>query len=319
MNFKNKQFILWFITIAIAVIAFVIINRLYISARDNGEYIFHLWGVFLALFVAVFQQVLAPAFSIYALKSIGQSSSYLTMLWISTFSTSANSTVPFPAGIPIRAVLQKKILGVSYTASASGMLLESIVGYSSLVIICIVSGLLWLGPALRQQVSILRGPVIAGLILIGIFSTLGLLYFALRRMRGRFVEYLRNAGKLLSNANITLLCVMVLVIIFLDILVLIQLSLIIYSLGLSVALGPLIGAVFFAYLMGVLSFVPMGLGVRDVSLTSFLVMLGIPMEHAAAVAAIYRVLTTLPFLIGGVIATHALGKQVISLSVGDRD
>ncbi|WP_028580974.1 lysylphosphatidylglycerol synthase transmembrane domain-containing protein [Desulfogranum japonicum] len=312
MNCRKRQIALWGITIGVFAIACVIFYRLYISVDEGSEYIFHGWALALALCAAMLQQLLAPGIPIFALKSIGQSTPYTTMLWISTFSTSANSTMPFPAGIPIRAVLQKKILGVSYTASASGVLLESVIGYGSVLILCIVSGFLWLGPTLRQQIPPVKGPMMAGLLFVGVFFTLGLLYVIVRRIRGRFVEHLRNAGKLLTNAKGIPLFAMLLLLIVLDIVVLVRMSLIMYALGVSVAPGPLFGAVIFSYVAGLFSFVPMGLGVRDLSLTSLLVMLGIPMEHAAAAAAIDRVLTTLPFLIGGVIATNVLGKDVIS-------
>ena len=57
----------------------------------------------------------------------------------------------------------------------------------------------------------------------------------------------------------------------------------------------------------------MWLGVRDVSLGSLLVLLGVPMEHAAAAAAFDRVLITVPILVGGVIATRILGGEITEM------
>ena len=143
--------------------------------------------------------------------------------------------------------------------------------------------------------------------------TLGLVYLILQCMRGRLIVHIRKAVNLITHAKLAPLAGMVLIIIISYALFLFRFSIVLYSLGVSISPGPLFAAMIFAYLMGVISFVPMGLGVRDVSLASLLVMLGVPLEHAAAASAIDRVLITLPFLIGGVIATNVLGKDVLKL------
>jgi uncharacterized membrane protein YbhN (UPF0104 family) len=70
-------------------------------------------------------------------------------------------------------------------------------------------------------------------------------------------------------------------------------------------------ALFLSRVAGVLSFIPMGLGVRDASLASLLLVMGISGTSAAAGAALDRVIMTIPYLVGGVLATHVLGKRFL--------
>ena len=62
----------------------------------------------------------------------------------------------------------------------------------------------------------------------------------------------------------------------------------------------------------------MGLGIRDVSLASLIVMLGVPVVPAVTAATIERIVITVPYFVGGVIATHILGKNVINLKIGEK-
>ena len=310
MKVRRSQIWLWLITFIVLLISAWIFYNLYNSALHGREYIFHIWGLAIALFLAVLQQLLTPLFSLLALRSVGQITQYVHMLWITMLSTSANSSVPFPAGLPIRAVLQKKILKIPYTTSSSAIVIETITSYGYSIIALIITGVLWLGPVLKQKIPVFKGTLFFVLILIGICLSLVFIYLIARRIKENLVEYLRNTGRMILNVKpVPLLVISVLTVITFAISTL-RLSMVLYSVGISISPGPLFSALVFAHLAGVISFVPMGLGVRDVSLASLLVILGVPVEHAAAAAVFDRVLTTVPILVGGIIATRIIGGEI---------
>ena len=310
MKIQRASIWLWFITFLVFLIAAWIFYNLYTSVQPGAEYVYNTWSLAIAFCLASLQQLLTPLFSLLALRSVGQITQYVPMLWITMLSTSANSTVPFPAGLPIRAVLQKKILKISYTTSSSAIVIETITSYGYLIIAVIITGVLWLGPVLKQRISVFKGPLFFVLILIGICLSLVLIYLIARRINGNLVEYLRNAGRLILKVKPKPLLVMSLLTVVSFVLSILRFSMVLYSVGIRISPGPLFSALVFAHLAGVISFVPMGLGVRDVSLASLLVMLGVPVEHAAAAAAFDRVLITVPILVGGIIATRIIGGEI---------
>jgi uncharacterized membrane protein YbhN (UPF0104 family) len=55
----------------------------------------------------------------------------------------------------------------------------------------------------------------------------------------------------------------------------------------------------------------MGLGVRDASLASLLVLVNVASPVAIAVSALDRLVMIAPYILGGVVATHQLGKKVL--------
>ena len=313
MKIQNSQIWLWIITFIVFLIALGIFLRLYQSTQVNKEYIFHLWILIIAFFIAVFQNILSTLFSLLALKSIGQSTKYFPMLWITMLSTSANATVPFHAGMPIRAVLQKKLLNISYTASASAMLIETTLGYGGAFVIGLITGIIWLRPLLKEPISVLKGPLFVAFIIICVLITGCFVLWIIRRVGGGWLRHINNAAKLILNTKFIPLLGMILVNLITYIFSLLRFIIVLYAIGISVSPGPLFAALVFSYIAGVISFIPMGFGVRDVSLGSLLVALGVPLSYASAAAAIDRVLITLPYLIGGVFATHILGQDILQV------
>jgi uncharacterized protein (TIRG00374 family) len=94
-------------------------------------------------------------------------------------------------------------------------------------------------------------------------------------------------------------------------LTLLRTSMILYAVGINVPYGSLLAILLISRLSGVISFIPMGLGIRDASLAALLVVISVPAKHAMVVAAIDRIIMTGPYLVGGVIATHFFGKKLL--------
>ena len=299
-----------FVTLAAALAALFSIPLLLPTLSFEGEMITSFWPIVAALFLFLVQEALNPIFAGLALRSVGESTRYRTQLLIILLSTSANSAVPFPAGIPIRAVLQKQFFQIPLAKSAGAMLIETLVGYGIVTACALGSGYLWFGVAFEQQLRDLRGSSIALVALAGSLLAVCVFWIAFskkKKMQGAVME----AGRQAAQARIMPLGGMAVVVLASMLLALIRFELILQAIGIEASYGPLLGALLISRLAGVVSLVPMGLGIRDASLVSMLVMLGVSAPHAIAAAAIDRIIMTVPYLVGGFIATHLLGKQVV--------
>ncbi len=298
------------ITVGAILIAAVIAWRLYLSARGKSEFVFQPEFILAALGFSLLQKALGPLLIMASLKSISQTSRYTPLLWITMFATAANSAVPFPAGIPIRAVLQKKVLGIPYTVSASGLVIETAIAYGCTVIMCFVTSTVWLAPVLKTRISVSEYPLLMIVIVFGILLSFGLAYLITRRLKGRLIQQIQDVSKHILNARYDMLGIALGIVMFSYIVSLLRFEMLLKAMGLYIPPGPLLAAMIFSYLAGVISFVPMGLGVRDISLGTLLVFLGIPVESAAAAAAIDRILISSPCLFGGIIAVYVMGSGV---------
>lgn len=309
INLTKKS--LWIITTLLAFFAISITIKLYKSINLDNLNKFNFYWIFIAFCFAILQQISTSAISYFSLISINCPARFYTIFWTSLVTTSANSTVPFPAGIPIRAALQKKLLNISYTSSASAMLIETIISYGCEIFVGLLSSILWLRPLLLEKLALLNIPLTIAIILSLIMIILTLLYFFTKRFQQGFIRHIRNTGTKVLSAKISILILISVILLITYSFFMFRISFILYAFGLKVPLGSLLAIMIISHLAGLISFVPMGLGVRDVSLASMLLILNVPLELSAAVVAIDRVLTILPILTGGVFATHFLGLKVI--------
>ena len=190
------------------------------------------------------------------------------------------------------------------------MLIETLVGYGIVTACALASGYLWFRVAFEQQLRDLGGSSIVLAALAGSLLAACVIWIVLvkrDKMRGSVME----AGRQAVRARIVPLVGMAVVVLAGMLLALTRFELILQAMGIEASYGPLLGALLISRLAGVVSLVPMGLGIRDVSLVSMLVMLGVSGPHAIAAAAIDRIIMTVPYLAGGVIATHLLGRQAV--------
>lgn len=314
MNRRRPQIGLIIVTLIVAVIVVIISYRKISSISLDQVFTLSPWAFAVALAASLLQEMLNPVFAYFALRSVGQPTSYLPQFMIMMFSTSANSTVPVPAGMPIRAFLQKKFINIPYTKSTSGLLLETIVGYSTVIIVAIITSYLWLRKSVYQELSVwiqhfrikalALGPILLVVILIGLLVVILIRKTKLMTLAAIGLKELFRAKPwpIMGMFSTTVLSFC---------LTLLRFNMILYALGINVPYGPLLAILLISRLAGVISFVPMGLGIRDASLAALLVIISVPSTHAVVAAAIDRVIMTTPYLVGGVIATHILGKKLL--------
>ena len=308
----HRQTLHRFITASVTVIAVLIIYWLFKSAQIENEFIFQPCYIIAALFFALLQKLLSPLIIKMIFQSMNQKTSFLSLFWITMFSTAANSSVPFPAGVPVRMVLQKRVLDISYPVSASGLIIEMILSYACMIIICIITSMLCLAPMLNDQIIILKKPILSICIIIALILVFVCFIF-LRRFKNGLGKYLKYTIEKIQTANYGILILVIVLILFSIIISLVRFEMILYSMGLYIAPALLLAAMLLSYLAGVISLIPMGLGVRDVSLGSLLVLLSIPLSLSVSVITIDRIIISVIYLIGSVIATHILGKNMLNL------
>lgn len=305
-----RKYLPYIVTLVATGVAVFFLRRAILSAEGSQNFVFSPWLLVGSLAAFLIQESLNPVFAALALKSVGASTRYFPQLLITMFSTSANSTVPVPAGMPIRAYLQKQILNISYTKSGGAILIETVVGYGFTLTAAIVTGMIWFPQYIDPQfflnqnvlTILLFGLLISGLIVAGV-----VFFVRKKQLQKRITEALIQ----LSNARLLPLLGMAFIMLVSFGLALTRFALILLAMGIDVQYGPLLAALLISRIAGVLSFVPMGLGVRDASLGSLLIIIGVLSSQAIAAAAIDRLILTIPYLIGGVIATHLLSKRFL--------
>lgn len=275
------------------------------SGRESFPLVHEPWFVVSAATVFLVQEALNPVVARLALDAIGATTRYLPQLLITLLSISANSTVPVPAGIPIRAYLQKRMLGITYWDSTAGMLLETIIGYGVTVLAAFLAVLLWL-----PEMPVSRALKTHTPWLLIILPAMGLLLYLIWR---RYALRFKRLGPILRHyqggLSLWPLAAMLAVMLCSLGLALLRVYLVLRALGVHPPLGPLFAAILVSRLAGVISFVPMGLGTRDASLAALLTWAGVPLPLAVAAASIDRILITLPYLLGGLTAGWVLGDR----------
>ena len=224
-------------------------------------------------------------------------------------------------GIPLRLLLFNKILDVPYAQGAAAVALETACWFGLMGV-----GLLLAGTAsnLVPWIAMLTMLVLSVIAYRTAPAALRLLNAWLPdRVRGVSLKRLRDFVGHLAVAVATLRWTWLLATLavfstnyLIDAL---SVSLIVHSLGQQIALLSALEAVILSYLAGLISFIPLGLGVRDVSLVVLLENGGVSRDVATSVAIVHRVLrTVLPLLIG-LVAINLLGaRQILSASPKDQ-
>ena len=298
-----------FLTIAVILVTITITFWLVTNTHIDKQFISHPWWIIASVVFALIQKLLSPAIIISVFKSIDQKCRYWLMLWITMFSTAANASVPFPAGIPIRLVLQQKILHIPYSASTSALAIEMLLTYGSMIIFCLFTAILGYVPNFSKQLFVLKYSYFLGFIIVG-FIIANVFYLILKRYANGWIKWIHHTLKQMRDAKPKWIIFSIVVIHISMVLSLIRIELLIGSVGSYVPAIPLLVFIIISYLAGVISFIPMGLGVRDVSLGALLVLSGVSVPAAAVVTALDRLIVSIIYLSGSAIASYRLGHHL---------
>ncbi len=307
MKRKKSSLLIWALTLLVAGIAAIILIHMLKKADSSSLTVFRPRWLLLALLLATVQQLLVPLGSMLALGCVGQKSRYGPQLWISMAAISANSTVPVPAGMPIRVYLQKKILAISAGKSVAGLTIETLVSYGLACLSALLLGAWFIKLPATDSFSVFQAAGI-GIFVIAIFLiAAGLLYRWTRQHPVGIGQAVRNTLRMVLSARPWPFAALLGVNLATYGLLVARFILVLYALDASAPTGALLAALIIAHLAGVLSFIPMGLGARELSLVSLLALLGVAATVAGTAVVIDRLLMTVPLLTGGVVATRVLG------------
>jgi uncharacterized membrane protein YbhN (UPF0104 family) len=249
-------------------------------------------------------------------RSVGQ------LYLVVTASLAANYSTPVKAGIPLRVYLYKRFMGIGLATGSALVGLEVLLGILVPAVIALFALLLFLPEGgLAVPAVVAAGAAVATAAIAFVRSgsydraipRLPLPPIARRVLApdGDIVAAVR--GVPLSSLAAAA-CIYAAMFVLLGVRSFYAFQLF----GGSMNVMQLVGISAAAFALGFLSFVPMGLGVRDATLVALFVQAGADRDVAIAVAALDRLLSTgVPFLLG-LLSAQILGLRAV-LALKDRE
>lgn len=247
-------------------------------------------------------------FQLLLIQFLGYKANFFRLTLIFFASISANYATPVKLGFPLTVVLLKKKESIPYSVGSSLIIIEIVVSLALSGLITLMGGLFWISDLvfINYQTLIF---LLAGLILIAIIT-----YFVLRKLlksekalKSRVGNQLLKLKEGFSNLKIKNLIIYSLGILF--VLILNGVFLIVTLGFFDVKIG-LVESVFIAnaaYFLGAVSMIPLGLGVREGTLTYLLHLFTVSQKIGLSAATVQRVIATVVGYILGLISGVALG------------
>lgn len=244
------------------------------------------------------------------LKSMGYKTSFSKLFYIIRASMFVEHTAPLKVSIPLRIYLYKKFQNIPITVGTAASAVELLL---TLLVPAVISIFAIKTIFTAYNITI---PIVAILLILLIFSIIifGFNIKILKKTNYKFINKLESMKEKFQESikklsiKISLAFIIITTIIFLF-------SAIRVSLILSIFDTPSLGIIKVLYvfslsfLIGGISFIPAGLGVRDVSLTLLLIQLSVPVEIAVATALIERTVTMGISIVLGAYSISMLGLK----------
>jgi uncharacterized membrane protein YbhN (UPF0104 family) len=232
-----------------------------------------------------------------------------------TASLAANYSTPVKAGIPLRVYLYKRFMSISLGAGSALVGLEALLGMLVPAVIALFALMLLLpegGLAAPAVVAAGAGLAIAAIAFVRsrsydrVVARLPLPGIARRLLApdGDIVAAVRGVPLWSLGAAAAIYAAMFL-------LLGVRTFYAFRLFGGSMSVIELVGISAAAFSLGSLSFVPMGLGVRDATLVALFVQAGADRDVAIAVAALDRLLSTGVPLVLGILSAQILGLRAV--------
>jgi glycosyltransferase 2 family protein len=260
------------------------------------------------------------------LAAAGRSVGVLPLVPMTTFANTINNLTPGSAGEIVRMYLLRAHHGVDYTTSGAVVLIERIGAIGYLASSALLVWLAWSGALPIPLALVLSAALV---VVPGIVYRLGLRPVAIARHIpvGRLVGEGRWArvGDWLARVDGTIAGLigdprhlLTFVVLSGGIFVAYDAQLLLVGRALGVTLDPFAawGALGLATTVGVLSLLPFGLGTTDLTLAALLGAAGVPPVDAVAMTFGYRLVSTLPLSIGGIISFAYLSARLPASGMG---
>jgi uncharacterized protein (TIRG00374 family) len=273
------------------------------------------WENVAAIMLLTLVDTLFSVMGVYTLlRGSGSRPSLGTTFLIVTASLAANYATPVKLGIPLRVYLYRQKLGIPVSKGSALIAIETILGLLLPVIIALV-GIATIFTAVEYRI-----PLIALVLLIAIAITVIIVEprkllgwtrrLPFRSKMERFIQAISEFRFGLVSTHWASLLVTSALLILAYVNAAVRLLFISRGLGADASILHLFYAQRIAFVAGSLSMIPMGLGVRDASLTLLLIGMGIPRETCILVSIVERMFSTGWRLLLGFISISILGVRL---------
>ena len=310
-NNKRKK-LLWIIRIFSLIVAFFIGFKMFSAVQLNSLKLHHFWFLPLALLISFFEYSLGPLALVILLRSMGQIAKYYDMFLVFTFSSFASYAIPVPtSAFATRSVVLKHAHNISYTISASLFTMEMVIGNILSAMIALICGVIWVLPIFKEQFIMLKKILIIIIIFFAVIVIFSFILGLFKKSNLKIIKILNDIKNILINSKKIWFLPYITVLLLAHFATLLRFICLLNVLGVSCLPGALLTVIVTSYIAGLVSLIPLGIGVRDVSLASFLILLKIPPTAAMTATVFERIFFSLPYLIGGVISTHYFGNKFL--------
>lgn len=249
------------------------------------------------------------------LEGMGYRVSAKKLYLIITTSLAANYTTPVKIGIPLRAYLYKKKLGIPLKHGTASLAVEVFIN------VFIASAIAFIGVSsffTDYNLKFFSSLFFGLLLLVFVVSALkpkrvnALLEKApLPQKIKKLGDYSLKLRKGVGDVKKNHMILFSLITFSAYLTVAARLYLITQILGFQPVFLHILFAEYIAYMLGLLSLIPLGLGAKDVGLIVLLTQAGLPMEAAVSAALIQRILGTGTNLLMGTISASILGIKYL--------
>jgi uncharacterized protein (TIRG00374 family) len=246
------------------------------------------------------------------LKGMGYNVSLKKLYMVINGSGTASSVSNVKLGIPLRVYLFKQILGVPISIGAASVVLETAVWFFINPLIMAIGAPIFFGA--EGWVSILAAVGLIVVISVGFLLLPRIEALIPNRMfkinTRKLRDFITEFRISLSAINKTKLVTGTLIMISNYLLEALCLYLIFKEFGWILNIFELTFVIVFAYLVGLFSLIPMGIGPQDISLVYLLTRLGVTQDIGAAAAVINRLTRVVIPIIIGLISINLLGVNI---------
>jgi glycosyltransferase 2 family protein len=260
------------------------------------------------------------------LTAAGRPVGILPLVPMTTFANTINNLTPGSAGEIVRMYLLRAHHGVDYATSGAVVLVERIGAIGYLASSALLAWLTWLGAipvpfAIALAVALVVAPGVAYRIGLRPITLAGRL--PIGRLVGtqrwkRIAEWLARVDATIAGLIGDPRHLAAFVALSGGIFLVYTAQLLLVGRALGVTVDPLAawGALGLATTVGVLSLLPFGLGTTDLTLVALLGVAGVPTVDAVAMTFGYRIVSTLPLSIGGVVSFAWLSARLPASGMG---
>jgi uncharacterized protein (TIRG00374 family) len=310
-----RKVILWVFSVIFLGVAFYLIfhTKTYILLKQlDPFFIIVLAGI---SFIYILENVLATQV---LLRGMGYAVSYNSLYWILTTSAFANESSPGPIGVPVRLFLFKRILGIPLSTSTANTTVESGVGILTSGVIAAIGFVHLFQSMILEFGSFLLLTFGAIILALAVFYTISNVKFQksllLSKYIHRVIDFVYRIKLGIETVKpLTLLAFWMLLVVRIVIRVLVTYEVLIYF---GHDLPPLVILYIQSItgLISIASMIPVGLGVKDISMLAFFSQVGIPGDLATLVVLSERMMwTVIPFFVG-LVSANRLGMKWLDIN-----